>query len=333
MGPDKAPHPAFHSPENKEVVNLAERKCEVSDNAWQQLEAWGINELHIDALADLAAKYEYNNVEAQAKGIVERGVFLDENEQGELVVILPDFFDLEGDRRTGQCSELAFKTLRDMVNDGWLDDVNEARRAAGQAPIERHLAKGKSPYYFAQHYWLTLHPQGDEADSVIVDSSFQKVLLQSESDYAQRRVWGEGNDFYQPRHEVLRVGKITQDESGNWEMGEFDYTLVGMSPDYSLGVDICFGVNAEGRIQPVVIAYDNSNTFTASCTRLNGHFSWRDAGNIMDDARRADLERVLGMLENMQIHHDPTAFKRYKDDDYNNPQEIDLSDMSRAAQP
>lgn len=315
-------------PQHVEDVDHAERKCEMTENARRQLESWGITSSAIEELAELSARYEYNNIEAQAEGVVERGAFVSKTELGRPAIVLPNFYDLEGDRRTGQCAEISFKVLRDIVKGGWLDEVNAANIAAGHAPIGRQLIQGESPTHFSQHFWVNLYPEGSEStEVVIVDGSLNKILLQSEGGYTPTRVRNMKDTLSLLRHELLDIGRITSDEDGNWKTSGIASTLLSMTVDYTLGVDIGYGMDDENNLQLVLYAYDDSNTSIAGCTRVNGQRSWRDANNIIDDTRRVELEHIMDVLEGMPINYDESAYKRYQDDNIDNPQDTDLLSM------
>lgn len=328
--PETVSHANVGTFESKERTPGATPECAISEDAQRRLEAWGVDHEAIAQLRELAGAYEYNNVPAQIEEIAKHGVYVDRNSDNGPTVILPDFFELEGTKRAGQCVGIAYKTLRDMVQEGWLDKVNQANALAGRASLERYLIIGQPSNHFSTHYWNELRPQGgDITDSIIVDGSTQQIVLGSESGYKSNYTWGE-NDFLSiPKHEMLKIGRITQDQSGSWEITGANLTLVGMSEDYALGVDIGFVANQEGGIQPAILAYDDSNVNSATCTRINGHFSWQDAEGILTDAHRVELERALTGLENITLQYDDSAHQRYIDDELDRPQEIDLSDFSR----
>ena len=176
----------------EKLLPKPERQLEMSDAAHERLSEWGLSDARIAELAEMASQYEYANLRGKAKRIAETGGFLI-SAKGNDHVVLPDIWDYPGDRKDGQCGEIAVKLIRGMNDSGWLDSLNDELNRASKIPLVPIFANGQSRTHFAQvdsnHVWTGLIQDGKSMDSgVVVDGSFLIVNNESETGYNPQHV-------------------------------------------------------------------------------------------------------------------------------------------------
>jgi hypothetical protein len=281
----------------------------VTDEARDTLERWGLKDEHIEGLVGLAGEYEYANPVGKAEAIAERGGFV--MTYSELhKVVLPDLYDYTGQRRDGQCGEIAVNVIGAMHDGGWLESVNQSLDARGHKPLQPLYMHGQSPEFFrfGTHIWAGLVPEGADpkTEGLVVDGSFGTIERSIDSDYRTMGVIRDPEDAKRNTSAMVNVSKLTHigDDVRMYFEGA---AVLGMTTDRSLSVGIGFARDDQEHIAPFVRATDadgNHGEFM-----INADRELVRAPDYPPPTPEAGAE-ILGMLEaleGMQLEERPDA--------------------------
>ncbi len=149
-------------------------EVEISKEARNKLELWGIESDEINKIDSIIGSSEYGNCLKKAKRIVEQSNF-----QTSDFVIIPDSHN-PINRDEGVCQDLSNRLLIELSNSSLL------QRLVSKG-INFRVSHGKSKKHFnsdvTTHVWVELMKDGGEQDVVILDPSFKSIEMFPESGY------------------------------------------------------------------------------------------------------------------------------------------------------
>jgi len=295
---------------------VSERSVEVTDSGYEWLEKRGVTPEQIDRLAEIAGGYEYRNCQGKAEQVVERGAVFDGRE-----VILPDYFDL-ADRKDGQCSEITAKVMRDMIDSGWLAEVNATLGFAPDSP-DRLLpfrVIGQSRTHFNDlskiHFWVGLGdirtpPHG----MLVVDGSFGEISGMKDNDYRPRETMVNPREFKMDANRKIEVQSYRERDELPVVTGTHDFVVMGVTENGAFSVSVGFVKSAAtGEIHPMVnMLHATDSDASVSClVRDNDEPYWFDGDGLVDDKSKLEVEFILRTLATTDISTDPDEVAQAK---------------------
>ena len=282
-----------------------ERPLEVMREGHDRMLQWGLSADRIGQLEEMTSSYEYANLVGRAERVVLNGGVLLNDEAGDWVV-LPNFFDYAGDRRDGQCGEIAAKLLVELHKSGWLEETNTTLKAGGRTSLMPWYCTGTSMTHFnrpgLRHTWtaLALEDQDPAAAGLILDASFRRIDAFEKSEYKATHKQLDPQFFTTPTATRCRLTKIESGESGRTEI-----TVLGLSQNgfYSVGLGFVQPPD-DDRIVTVLGATAPNGVQVGCHLSAQGEMVW-DSGEIPVAAQyREELEQTLRSLSSFEIVRD-----------------------------
>lgn len=297
-----------------------EQVCDVTEDAVDQMEKWGLSSYDIEKLAKLSAQFQYDDCLNKAEQIAQRGGIItkDRYGEGEEGIVLPDLFDL-GDRTGGQCIEIAAKVIKAMHSEGWLNEVNEANEAAGRDRLYPYYLTGQSRTHFngegSTHVWAGLAPGNAKPEDIItIDGSFLEISCQATNEYQPRKIIQNPGGITRSSNFLLRLGDLVDDEE-SWSASLKDSAVIGVTDDRSLVICLAFVKDRsldEDQIHPLIQLIAENGTSSALCVRLKRGVDWADNEEIADENTRSEIVRVLEAAEAINFTEDRELGSTYK---------------------
>lgn len=280
------------------------RECVVAEAARIQLCDWGIDDAHIQQLAEIAALYNYADCEGVLRRILQRPATVtymtdSETKQDKEAIILDPAYDFD-DAKSGQCSEIAFKVGRELYVQGWLAAVNEQNDALGLPVLALYHSEGRTKDFFckegARHVWLTLTPDGAEGE-VVIDGSFLQIVSRSKDDYIA--------SAHSPLQHPYKLRVDSAVLLGDYYMAKSEHRLnpsnalvLGLCADRQMCVNLAFIADQvqEGGVLPVIHLLDKDGAFVATAFQTNDGVLW-DAEAAVEEKYGDEVVRLLTIAE------------------------------------
>jgi hypothetical protein len=287
------------------------RPLEVMSEGHDRMTQWGLSLDQVGQLEQMTSNYEYANLTSRAERVAINGGIVMHDDEAEYVV-LPDFFDYAGDRRDGQCNEIAAKLLAELHESGWLRKTNTDLEAQGLTPLVPWHCMGMSLTHFnwpgLRHSWTALAPAGqDPAETgIILDASFRKIDAFEASGYTATDKKQDPSFYIAPK--AARCS-VTRPDSG--VLPRMESTVLGVTQDgfYSVGLSFVRPPD-DDRIVTVLGATAPNGTPVACHLSSRDEIIWHDGHAPLAPVHREELEQILRSLSSIKFNHDEDEARR-----------------------
>lgn len=279
---------------NYEEVKTTSRAAIVSEDARTQLEAWGCSDMSIEELSRIGGRYHYDNCLEKVEDIATRGgsiVRLQDSEG----VLLPDFYDFTGDRRNGQCGEIASKIYRD-VQEEWLPEAGDLTVQWIRGESRTHFKQGEN------HFWVGLGKKGVK-DIVALDGSFLEISKQGTNGYVMAEHLG-----WLPNHnggldEAIPFGTMIYD-SDSFSTDIRYASVLGVTRDLAHVALLSFVIdqtNLKGHIYPLIQFRDADKKREAVMLQCDKGMLVCDPDRMLSSDHITEGRELVGVLAEMDL--------------------------------
>lgn len=279
---------------NYEEVKTTSRAAIVSEDARTQLEAWGCSDASIEELARIGGRYRYDNCLEKVEAIATRGgsIIRLQDTEG---VLLPEFYDFTGDRRNGQCGEIATKIYRD-VQEEWLPESGDLTVQWMRGEPRTHFKRQEN------HFWVGLGKKGVK-DIVTLDGSFLEISKQGANGYIMAEGLGVPPSHRGGPDEAIPFGTMIYD-SDSLSADIKHASVLGVTRDLAHVALLSFVIdqtNLEGRIYPIIEFRDADKKREAVMLQGSKGALVCDPDRILSSAHIAEGRELVAVLAEMDL--------------------------------
>ncbi len=275
---------------------------EISNDARERLNSWGLNNELIDDLRNFTSQFRYDLCPEKLERISNKPFEVySKKENGLLIdyVKISSFLDVGG-RMDGQCLDISKQWIININESGLFKKIERNLKKEDVLVIESYF--GLSKTHFCNrgdvHYWNGFSFKNSSMrviEEVFFDASFQKIMTKEESGYKVNGVITNVNSITSQEDIDLKVGNFFLDKNANICPKIESIVVLGISSDFKYSYGLCFLKNKTDMIPVLRCLYeDGSSTLSIKIENnkvfLNQIFP--GAKELIEAARKIRFERV-----------------------------------------
>jgi hypothetical protein len=279
---------------------------ELSHEAREKLENWGLASEQIDHLQQHTSQFRYDLCPQKVDRLSQNKAEIFTRD-GKEFVNLPTFFDVEG-RLDGQCSDIARQWIIQINESDLIDELNAHR--IDDSRIVTCYYTGNSKTHFCKedsnHVWngLAIVEGDDVIDEIYFDAAFQAIMSKPESGYTQKTALFDAKGVEINENIDIPIGWVEIGES-SWSGNVSGMAVLGVSRDFQYSFLLGFVRDQTQAILPIVGKVDAAGECDYFFYGENSHVLEREpeVREILDSARKIELEKKEPTINRINWTH------------------------------